>query len=202
MGRSSHKIVLELVHLLSQRYIVVSLNRTKQAPIRVAHLVDKPADEQWPVWAYYAVALFGAAMTPYEVFFFSSGGVEEGWTEKSLTTMRANVFVGFPLGGLLSLAIAGSTAVVFGPLGASVDTLGQVGLPVAVALGKIGLAVSPANPERVWAIVEADSGGVFRSDDGGATWTRVNAERGRYAKLHLPERFGGRELPHFRAVDL
>ena len=61
--------------------------------------------EGWPQYLYYAVALFGAAMTPYEVFFFSSGAVEEGWTAKSLRTMRANVFVGFPLGGLLSLAI-------------------------------------------------------------------------------------------------
>ncbi len=104
--------------------------------------VGKPADEGWTVLAYYAVALFGAAMTPYEVFFFSSGGVEERWTAKSLGTMRANVFIGFPLGGLLSLAIAGSTAVVFGPLDANVDTLGQVGLPVAVALGKIGLAIA------------------------------------------------------------
>ena len=41
---------------------------------------DKPADEHWRTYAYYAVALFGAAMTPYEVFFFSSGGVEEKWT--------------------------------------------------------------------------------------------------------------------------
>jgi Mn2+/Fe2+ NRAMP family transporter len=104
--------------------------------------VAKPADERWVTWAYYAVALFGAALTPYEVFFLSSGGVEEGWTAKDIPTMRANVFIGFPLGGLLSLAIAGSTAVVFGPLGISVDSLGQVGLPVAVALGKIGLAVA------------------------------------------------------------
>jgi Mn2+/Fe2+ NRAMP family transporter len=74
------------------------------------------------------------------VFFFSSGGVEEHWQVEDLTTMRLNVFIGFPLGGLLSLAIAGCTAVVFGPLDASVDTLGQVGLPVAVALGKLGLA--------------------------------------------------------------
>ena len=103
--------------------------------------VDKPGDEQWRTYAYYAVALFGAAMTPYEVFFFSSGGVEERWTVKDIGTMRANVFVGFPLGGMLSLAIAGCAAVVFGPMDASVDTLGQVGLPVAVALGKIGLAV-------------------------------------------------------------
>ena len=105
-------------------------------------VVDKPGDEQWRTWAYYAVALFGAALTPYEVFFFSSGGVEERWTAKDMGTMRANVFIGFPLGGLLSLAIAGSTAVVFGPLDGSVATLGQVGLPVALALGKIGLAVA------------------------------------------------------------
>jgi Mn2+/Fe2+ NRAMP family transporter len=104
--------------------------------------VAKPADEQWTTWAYYAVALFGAAMTPYEVFFFSSGGVEEKWGPKDLSTMRLNVFIGFPLGGVLSLAIAASSWTVLGPLNISVDTLAQVGLPVAVALGKLGLAVA------------------------------------------------------------
>jgi Mn2+/Fe2+ NRAMP family transporter len=104
--------------------------------------VDKPSDEAWSTWAYYAVALFGAAMTPYEVFFFSSGGVEERWTEKDIPTMRANVFVGFPLGGLLSLAIAGSAWLVLGPLSIEVGTLGQVALPVAEVLGKVGIAVA------------------------------------------------------------
>jgi Mn2+/Fe2+ NRAMP family transporter len=104
--------------------------------------VEKPADEAWRTWAYYGVALFGAAMTPYEVFFFSSGGVEENWTEEDIPVMRANVLIGFPLGGVLSLAIAGCTWVVLGPLSIEVGTLGQVGLPVAQALGKVGLAVA------------------------------------------------------------
>ena len=102
---------------------------------------DKPGDPSWGSYLYFAVALFGAAMTPYEVFFFSSGGVEERWTAKDIGVMRTNVFIGFPLGGLLSFSIAACAAVVFLPLGVSVSTLGQVGLPVAVALGKIGLAV-------------------------------------------------------------
>jgi len=112
------------------------------ALVHQAATAHKPADEHWSVYAYYAVALFGAAMTPYEVFFFSSGGVEEGWTPQDLSTMRANVLVGFPLGGLLSLAIAGCAWLVLGPLNISVDTLGQVGLPVAAALGKVGLSVA------------------------------------------------------------
>ena len=103
--------------------------------------VGKPADESWSTWCYYAVALFGAAMTPYEVFFFSSGGVEERWTREEIPLMRANVFIGFPLGGLLSLAIAGCAWTVFGAYDVSIDSLGQVGLPVAVAFGKIGLAI-------------------------------------------------------------
>jgi Mn2+/Fe2+ NRAMP family transporter len=103
---------------------------------------SKPAGEGWPTYFYYAIALFGAALTPYEVFFFSSGGVEERWTAKDIGTARTNVFIGFPLGGLLSLAIAACAALVLMPAGIQVDTLGQVGLPVAVAAGKIALAVA------------------------------------------------------------
>ena len=99
-------------------------------------------DQSWLVYAYLAVALLGSAMTPYEVFFFSSGGVEEKWSKSDIGIMRANVFLGFPLGGLLSLAIMGTSAVLLLPAGIEVSSLGEVALPVAVALGKIGLAVA------------------------------------------------------------
>ncbi len=46
-------------------------------------------------------------------------------------------------------------------------------------IGKIGVAVSPANGQRVYANIEAQdsSGGVFRSDDAGATWERTNGDQ-------------------------
>ncbi|MGH7460556.1 MAG: WD40/YVTN/BNR-like repeat-containing protein, partial [Longimicrobiales bacterium] len=49
------------------------------------------------------------------------------------------------------------------------------GLPAL--MGKIGVAVSPANPERVYAIVEAEQGGLYRSDDAGQTWRRLSEDR-------------------------
>lgn len=106
-------------------------------------LVGAPGpDQAWPVYLYLAVALLGSAMTPYEVFFFSSGGIEEKWGEADIPVMRANVFLGFPLGGLLSLAIMATSAVVLLPAGIEVSSLGQVALPVAQALGQIGLAIA------------------------------------------------------------
>ena len=34
-------------------------------------------------------------MTPYEVYFYSSGGIEDGWDEKDLGLNRANAIVGY-----------------------------------------------------------------------------------------------------------
>jgi Mn2+/Fe2+ NRAMP family transporter len=100
-----------------------------------------PSRETPANYWFYAIALFGAAFTPYEVFFFSSGAVEEGWTVKDLSQSRINVLVGFPLGGLLSVAIAGCAAVVLMPRGIEVTTLVQVVLPVAEAGGKLLLVL-------------------------------------------------------------
>ncbi|HEY5692216.1 MAG TPA: glycosyl hydrolase [Cyclobacteriaceae bacterium] len=43
--------------------------------------------------------------------------------------------------------------------------------------GIIGVAVSPLNSNRVWAVIENLDGGVFRSDDAGATWKKINSDR-------------------------
>ena len=52
----------------------------------------------------------------------------------------------------------------------------EQGLPSL--MGNTGISVSRANPDRVWAMIEAVDGGVFRSDDAGQTWKHVNDDPG------------------------
>jgi photosystem II stability/assembly factor-like uncharacterized protein len=50
------------------------------------------------------------------------------------------------------------------------------GMPSGL-IGKVGVAVSSANPNRVFALVENENGGLFRSDDAGETWALINGDR-------------------------
>lgn len=50
------------------------------------------------------------------------------------------------------------------------------GMPRGV-IGRVGVSVSPTDGRRVYAAVEAADGGIYRSDDAGATWTRTSDER-------------------------
>ena len=50
------------------------------------------------------------------------------------------------------------------------------GLPSGV-VGRIGVSVSGADPNRVYALVENENGGLFSSDDAGATWKLINPNR-------------------------
>ncbi len=53
-----------------------------------------------------------------------------------------------------------------------------IGLPTwdADRIGRIGIGIAPSRPSRIFAVVEARNPGLFRSDDSGETWTRVNSD--------------------------
>ncbi len=59
------------------------------------------------------------------------------------------------------------------------DSTPGKGLPPGI-WGKVCVAVAPSDSRRVYALIEAEEGGLFRSDDGGDSWKRINA--GRYLR--------------------
>ncbi|KAB7727525.1 glycosyl hydrolase [Rudanella paleaurantiibacter] len=50
------------------------------------------------------------------------------------------------------------------------------GMPKGM-LGKIGITVSPANPNRLYAMIESAKGGLYRSDDAGNSWQLINEDK-------------------------
>ena len=60
--------------------------------------------------------------------------------------------------------------------GDSWKALNEHGLPDGI-WGKVGVAVAPSDGRRVYALIEAEKGGLFRSDDGGENWTLATGDR-------------------------
>ncbi len=80
-----------------------------------------------------------------------------------------------PNSGLFKSTDGGTT---WNPLTGGLPTFAQGGL------GRIGIAIAPNDPTRMYALVEAsgEAGGVYRSDDAGAYWKRINGEQRVYGR--------------------
>lgn len=98
---------------------------------------------QWdPLYLYFVVGVFSAALMPYEVHFYSSGGIEEGWDEGSLRENRLNAFFGYAVGGVLACALIVVAGTLFQPLGVDPGELGTVALPAQQSFGETGLLMA------------------------------------------------------------
>jgi Mn2+/Fe2+ NRAMP family transporter len=109
----------------------------------VAHgYVPHMDTEDTALYLFFAVGLLGAAMTPYEVYFYSSGGVEEGWKPKDLGLNRANAIIGYSLGGFFSFALMIVGGALFLEQGIQPDFLGSIALGAEVPIGEVGLLLA------------------------------------------------------------
>jgi Mn2+/Fe2+ NRAMP family transporter len=101
-----------------------------------------PESHSAAVYWYFVVGLISAALMPYEIYFYSSGAVEEGWDERDMKVNRANAFVGFGLGGLISVALLVSSAQVLKPAGISPTSVGTVALVAQQPYAELGLILA------------------------------------------------------------
>ena len=94
------------------------------------------------VYWYFVVGLIAAALMPYEIYFYSSGAVEEHWDESDMKVNRANAFLGFGLGGILAVSILVASTQVLKPAGITPDSVGTAALVPEVPYGELGLILA------------------------------------------------------------
>ena len=93
-------------------------------------------------FGYFCVAIVSAVMFPYEVYFYSSGGIEEEWGPKDILTNRLTSILGMGLGSLLAIAILANSAILFGPANVDPAIPGTAALEAAIPFGKWGLILA------------------------------------------------------------
>ncbi len=101
-----------------------------------------PSFSDSALYFYFVLGVFSAALMPYEVHFYSSGAIEEGWTEDNLKENRLNAIVGYALGGAFAVAVLVVSGYLFHPLGVEPNDLGTVALPAQDAFGETGLLLA------------------------------------------------------------
>jgi manganese transport protein len=108
----------------------------------VPHVPRGLSTKELLIFGYFAVAIVSAVMFPYEAYFYSSGGIEEGWGPKDLPMNKITCTLGFGLGSLLSLSILASSAQLFTPANVDPQLLGSSALEAAIPFGWIGLLIA------------------------------------------------------------
>lgn len=89
-------------------------------------------------YLYLVAATLGATISPYLLYFYSSGVREEGWSGSSLLLNRVTAFTGMGFGCVGSIAIVLLGTIVLQPLNMQASTLGEIGLAMAKPFGLLG----------------------------------------------------------------
>lgn len=90
-------------------------------------------------YAFAAISLLGAFMTPYELYFYSSGAIEEKWSGGDIITNRVTAIVGFTFGSVIVVAMMVGAAQVFFPHGIQPQAFASAVVPPQAAFGIVGL---------------------------------------------------------------
>jgi Mn2+/Fe2+ NRAMP family transporter len=96
-------------------------------------------------YGFIAVSILGASISPYLMYFYSSGAIEDKWDESYIGVNRFIAGLGMSFGGFLSMAVLIAAALDLQPKGIQVDNFEQAALPMTTALPRWGLLLFAAS---------------------------------------------------------
>jgi Mn2+/Fe2+ NRAMP family transporter len=92
-------------------------------------------------YAFLAVSIVGATISPYLLNFYASGAVEERWTEPELWVNRTTAFVGMGFGSVVSMGVLVTAALVLAPQQIQVESYEQAALMFVPVFGSWGVTL-------------------------------------------------------------
>lgn len=95
-------------------------------------------------YAFIAVSILGATVSPYLLNFYASGSIEEKLTERELWVNRTTAYLGICFGGIVSMGVLVTSALVLGPHHIIVDSYEQAALMFVPVFGRWGVELFAA----------------------------------------------------------
>jgi len=94
--------------------------------------------DQKAKYGFVAVSILGASISPYLMYFYSSGAIEDEWDVSYIPINRVIAFFGMSFGGVLSMAVLVTSALALQPNGIDIDKFDQAALLMTTALPRWG----------------------------------------------------------------
>jgi Mn2+/Fe2+ NRAMP family transporter len=101
--------------------------------------------DQKAKYGFIAVSILGASISPYLMYFYSSGAIEDKWDRTYIPINRAIAVIGMSFGGLLSMAVLVVAAIAIQPNGIDIEKFDQAALLLTTALPRWGFYLFAAS---------------------------------------------------------
>jgi Mn2+/Fe2+ NRAMP family transporter len=127
-----------MLGLITISFVVAAVKLHPHWSVAASGLIPSLPHDDRAKYGFIAVSILGASISPYLMYFYSSGAIEDEWDKTYIPINRVIAGFGMSFGGVLSMAVLITAAVVFNPRGIQVDTFQQASLLMTTALPKWG----------------------------------------------------------------
>jgi len=125
-----------LLGMITVSFIVAAWQLHPEPKAVATGFIPSIPDHDLTRYAFLTVSIVGATVSPYLLNFYSSGAIEEKWTEPDLWINRTTSYLGMGFGSIVSMGVLVTSAVVLGPLQIRVDSYEQAALMFVPAFGR------------------------------------------------------------------
>jgi len=127
-----------LLGLVTLSFVVAAVKLHPEWGSAAHGLLPTMPGDQKAKYGFVAVSILGASISPYLIYFYSSGAIEDKWDESYIPMNRMIAGFGMTFGGFLSMAVLVAAALALQPKGIDIDKFDQAALLMTTALPKWG----------------------------------------------------------------